>query len=98
MEAITRPAQQTPFCGCVSPEVVQRILNDIGSGRDELPLVQHVLFRTWQKARERNADRVELTLADYDAVGGLKNALSIHADEALELCKFRGDGKLVEKV
>src|SRR5207249_4323287 len=55
-EAIVRPLQQSPFHGSVAPEVVQRILNDIGTGRDELPLVQHVLFRTWQERRRRRPD------------------------------------------
>lgn len=98
-EVIVRPLEQPPFRGSVAPEVVQRILNDIGTGRDELPIVQHVLFRAWQRAKDRNpGEGAQLTLADYDKVGGLKNALSLHADEALNDCKARGQERVVEKV
>lgn len=98
-EAIVRPLKLAQFQGSVAPELVQRILNDIGTGRDELPIVQHALFRTWQKAKElRPSETVELTLSDYDAVGGLKSALSQHADEALIECKRHGQERVVEKV
>ena len=98
-QAIVRPLQQPQFQGSVAPELVQRNLNDIGTARDELPIVQHALFRTWQKAKEvRPGDTLDLTLPDYDAVGGLKSALSLHADEALNECQQRGQEWVVEKV
>lgn len=98
-ESIVRPLEKDPFRGTVAPEVVQRILNDIGTGRDELPIVQHALFLTWQeRKRKRPSETVQLTLAEYEAVGGLKDALSRHADEVLEQFKERGQEMLVEKV
>ena len=80
---------------------MQRILNDLGRGRDELPVVQHVMFRAWQTAKAR-ADQtpgpapVRISVADYVAVGGFKDALSNHADEALR--KFKGRERIVEQV
>jgi Leucine-rich repeat (LRR) protein/energy-coupling factor transporter ATP-binding protein EcfA2 len=98
-EAIVRPLQQAPFHGSVASEIAQRILNDLGTGRDELPIVQHVLFRAWQRKKQVNPnDVVRLTLSDYDTVGGLKNALSLHADEALNEFKMRGQERIVQKV
>ncbi|HEX7678089.1 MAG TPA: hypothetical protein VF713_08200, partial [Thermoanaerobaculia bacterium] len=38
-DAIARPLEQPPFGGSVAADVVQRILNDVGSERDELPIV-----------------------------------------------------------
>ncbi|MCL4203181.1 MAG: caspase family protein [Pirellulaceae bacterium] len=98
-EAIERPLQQPPFSGSVAPGLVQRILNDVGTNRDELPIVQHALFRTWQKSRElRPGNATELRLEDYDLVGGLKSALSRHADEALQEFRLLGQETLVEGV
>ncbi len=96
--AIERPAQV--FGGDVEPGLVNRLLNDMETMRlqverspeggpvpDQLPLMQHVLMRVWQRVDERvQADPAQpqvLTLDDYHAVGGLHNALSNHADEAL---------------
>jgi WD40 repeat protein len=88
--AVVGPA--AAFGAAVQPELVNRVLNDIGSNPDQLPLMQHALMRIWNGAagnvesgelrvESEEADGVTLTLADYEAVGGLKNALSNHADE-----------------
>jgi energy-coupling factor transporter ATP-binding protein EcfA2 len=96
-EAIVGPLRLSMFGGSVAPEVVQRILNDIGTERDELPIVQHALFRTWQeRKRLRPEEPVRLELGEYEAVGGLKNALSRHADEAL--AEMAGSERLVRNV
>jgi energy-coupling factor transporter ATP-binding protein EcfA2 len=98
-EAIVKPLQLSLFRGSVAPEVVQRIINDVGTERDELPIVQHALFRTWQERKRLHPDEpVRLDLGEYEAVGGLKNALSRHADEALSEMIERGQERLVKKV
>ena len=79
-EAIEQPA--AVFGGRVEKALVNRLLNDMRSGADLLPSVQHVLARLWRAATARNGqDTPVLTLGDYDALGGLANALSLHADE-----------------
>jgi tetratricopeptide (TPR) repeat protein len=61
---------------------------------DQLPVLQHALNRMWRRACERHeigstadsdgsAPGIELTLEDYDAVGGLENALNAHAEAVL---------------
>jgi hypothetical protein len=55
---------------------------------DQLPLMQHVLNWLWARAMERRAaagggGSVALTLEDYHAVGGLRGALTQHANEVL---------------
>jgi hypothetical protein len=64
--------------------LVNRILNDADSDQDSLPLMEHALLRTWQKAKERceGKRQIELTIEDYESAGGFKDALSLHADEA----------------
>ena len=67
----------------VSSRLTSKLLNSINDVTDELPLLQHALMRMWEY--EINEDRSEtLDLADFDAIGGLDKALSMHANEALE--------------
>ena len=82
--AVAGPAAS--FGATVQPELVNHVLNDIGSNPDQLPLMQHALMRVWNRTAGGNGkphedDEVTLTLTEYQAVGGLKNALSNHADE-----------------
>lgn len=53
----------------------------LGRRADQLPLMQHVLNLLWRKARARSETDIVLTLADYEAAGGLGGALDRHADE-----------------
>lgn len=68
--------------GKISEPLLERILDDLGSSSDKLPLMQHALMRTWDFwVENKNADEF-LDLKHYHAVGGIKEALSLHADEA----------------
>jgi diguanylate cyclase (GGDEF)-like protein len=78
--AIEEPARL--FGGELAPELVNQLLNDISTDPDQLPVLQHALMRMWLRAGGGTGCR--LTLADYEAVGGLASALSQHADEALQ--------------
>ena len=60
----------------ISPALVERLLNDVGDDQDQLPVLQHAMMRTWRP----NGD---ITLTDYEVRGGMAQALSNHADEAL---------------
>lgn len=47
-EAIVGPASM--FNTTFAPEVVTRILNEMGTDPDQLPLMQHLLMRMWRRA------------------------------------------------
>ncbi len=79
-EAIEGPARV--FDGDVESKLVNRLLNDMGSEPDQLPLLQHALMRMWILASQENHDHIILTSEHYKKVGGLTEALSKHADEA----------------
>lgn len=68
----------------IAPRLVLRLLNDVGDNQDDLPLMQHVLMRTWDHWSRHDRPGTPIDLANYEAVGALKNALSIHAEEAFE--------------
>jgi WD40 repeat protein len=74
--------------GRVEPALVGRLLNDMGAEPDQLPLMQHVLMRLWNRNKEggAGADGSEpegpvLRLADYEELGGLTGALDRHSEE-----------------
>ena len=68
--------------GTISSLLVQQLLNDLGNNPDQLPILQHALMRTWNYSKN-NGD-IYLDIDDYEAIGGMSEALSQHADEAYE--------------
>src|SRR4051812_6074892 len=66
----------------IAPRLVLRVLNDVGDNQDELPLVQHVLMRTWDHWARQGRGAGPIDLVNYEAVGTLRDALSMHAEEA----------------
>lgn len=68
---------------------VNRLLNDVGDNPDQLPILQHALMRTWDEWRARRPEHEAAHVAGgkidvccYEAIGGMSDALSRHADEA----------------
>jgi len=66
----------------IAPRLVQRLLNEIGPDQDRLPVLQHALMRTWDAWAGRPDPREPIDVDDYNAVGGMHDALSLHAEEA----------------
>jgi len=78
-EAIRAPLRL--FETHIEDALVTRILNDIGTESDQLPLMQHALMRAWEHAHDRKS--TELRINDYEDVGGVHGALNQHANEIL---------------
>ena len=74
--------------GEISPGLVNRLLNDVGDNPDQLPILQHSLMRIWdywEKVTFRNGP---IDISHYESIGTMKQALSLHAEEAfIELPK-----------
>jgi energy-coupling factor transporter ATP-binding protein EcfA2/phage anti-repressor protein len=70
------------FGGKINPSLTSRLINELGKVKDELPLLQHALMRIWDFEMNVNKSG-ELDPEDYKNIGGIENALSKHADEAL---------------
>ena len=67
--------------GSISEPLVNQLLNDVGDNPDQLPILQHALMRTWDHwLSHRNGNPIDIP--DYNAIGGMAEALSRHADEA----------------
>jgi energy-coupling factor transporter ATP-binding protein EcfA2 len=84
--AITRPIERAR--GEISRAVVRRVLSEATQVPDSLPVVQHALMRTWQRARDEGS--ATITLDHYQAVGGLVGALDDHGNELLKRLDPKG--------
>jgi hypothetical protein len=63
----------------VAPELVQRILDDVGEDEGMLPLLEYALKETWNR-REGNC----LTDNSYSLSGGVRKAIQLTAERAFE--------------
>jgi hypothetical protein len=77
-EAIERPLRL--FGTVPSPALVQRVLNDVGDDPDQLPVLQHVLLRTY-RVWQRSGATGRIELEHYAEAGGIELALNHHGEE-----------------
>ena len=78
-EAIEGPAAVAG--ASMTPRLVQQLLNDADDSLDHLPVLQHVLMRTWGAARDARLSGQQVDLPHYEAAGGIGQALNRHAEE-----------------
>jgi energy-coupling factor transporter ATP-binding protein EcfA2 len=57
-EAIRRPLESLDLGASIDETLVNQILNDVGTNPDQLPLMQHVLMRTWCEALKRKKNEI----------------------------------------
>ncbi|MEO0351454.1 MAG: hypothetical protein AAF282_15550 [Cyanobacteria bacterium P01_A01_bin.15] len=65
----------------MTPQLVNRLLNDVGDNPDQLPILQHALMRTWDHWEDQAIPQAPIDIEHYEAVGGMATALSRHADQ-----------------
>jgi WD40 repeat protein len=66
----------------IDPDLVDKILKDISNHSYKLPVLQHVMMRTWAHWQKLEQPDKPVSLEDYALIGTMDNAISIHADEA----------------
>ena len=89
--AIEKPAALAG--GEIETELVEQLLNDVGSDPGTLPLLEFVLSRLW---REKTGRR--MTAQDYRSLGGLRGARKHHADKILQTLRERGLEEICRRV
>jgi len=82
--------------GEIAPRLVPRLLNEVGIDHDQLPVLQHTLMRTWDHWRQHHRPGQAMDIADYEAVGTLREAMSIHAEEAYQEADSQAKRRIVE--
>ncbi len=79
--AIREPAR---VCGgMVDPALVDELCNTVGDNPDQLPLLQHLLMRVWDRASEQSIPP-QLTSEIAVLMGGLYSALNHHAQRVYD--------------
>jgi WD40 repeat protein len=86
---MTRDQKRTAILGPVAvgggnmtSRLVQQLLNDLGDNTDQLPILQHALMRTWDYWTKYETESNPIDIFHYEAIGGMEEALSQHANEA----------------
>ncbi|MBN1789685.1 MAG: hypothetical protein JW830_04250 [Bacteroidales bacterium] len=79
----------------IDPQLLQHLLNAIEDKTDQLPVLQHVMMRTWEFWTRNNEPGTPLRTRDYEVAGKIENALSMHANEAYD--ELSEEGKAVCK-
>jgi tetratricopeptide (TPR) repeat protein len=82
----------------IAPRLINRLLNDVGDNPDQLPILQHALMRTWQQWAIEGDRRAKLDLTHYEAIGGMAEALSRHADKAYDELPNASSKTIAEKL
>ncbi|KXX68954.1 hypothetical protein [Flammeovirga sp. SJP92] len=78
-EAIIKPLEWVGVG--INDELVELILQDLGNKQDQLPSMQHAMMRTFEHWRNEQILSEPIKPKNYLSVGGIKESLSIHANE-----------------
>jgi tetratricopeptide (TPR) repeat protein len=84
--------------GEIAPRLVRRLLNELGDDQDQLPVLQHALRRTWDHWEHHRQPGEPIDAADYEAIGTLRHALSLHAEEAYQETKGDRGRQIAERM
>lgn len=74
----------------IDTDLVEILLEDISGKSDQLPLFQHSLMRTWAKWKELPETDRAIGYYDYNAVGTMRDSVSLHADEVFNQLDDKG--------
>jgi len=70
--------------GSIDRSLVKLILSDLEERPGQLPVLQHLMMRTWNQWSRLGDLSRPIGIADYEAVGMLKGAISQHAGQAFD--------------
>ena len=72
----------------IAPDLVERLLADVGDDPDQLPIMQHALMRTFEYWSTYRIGDEPLGMNHYEAIGTMKEALSVHCEEVYSELKL----------
>ena len=67
----------------IAPRLMDHLLNSLGDRSDRLPILQHLLLRTWQAYHEGSDGRA-IDFRHYESAGRFEGALSKDAESAMK--------------
>lgn len=81
-EVIHNPAEKLNVS--MNPFFVSSVLNDIEDREDQLPLLQHVLRRSWHLRTDEQKEAQDWPIDTYKGIGRLGAALNLHAQSLFD--------------
>jgi serine/threonine protein kinase len=78
-DALVQPAELSGY-RYETPQIVDDMLEHLASTSSALPLLQFAASKLWES---RDRDSKQLTMASYQALGGIAGALASHADSVM---------------
>jgi ABC-type dipeptide/oligopeptide/nickel transport system ATPase component len=84
--------------GAIEEDLVQRLLNEVGDDPDQLPILQHALMRTWDYWSLNRIGEQPISMVHYEAIGTMKEALSVHLEEIYSELRDQSGKFLAEKL
>jgi WD40 repeat protein/ABC-type dipeptide/oligopeptide/nickel transport system ATPase component len=94
--AITGPL--SVFNVDITDKLLERLLKDVGDDPDQLPIMQHAMMRTYDYWKSTGNEEKPVDIAHYEAIGTMKEAISIHAEEIYGEFYEESDHRLIEKI
>jgi energy-coupling factor transporter ATP-binding protein EcfA2 len=82
----------------IAQRLVTRLLNDVGNDLDQLPILQHAMMRTWNAWQQLKGQDTPIDIEDYERTGGMKSALSLHAEEIFKELSPGREQKICEQI
>ncbi len=77
----------------IEEQLIYELLNNVTDEIDSLSVIQHALMRTYQHWTKYGNKDAAISYVDYETVGRIDRAISIHADEAYN--ELTDDGKRI---
>lgn len=74
----------------IDADLVDSIINNVWDRIDYLPVVQHALMRTWSLWKELDEPARQISFAEYESAGTIKDSISNHADSVYEDLSISG--------
>ncbi len=65
----------------ISEKLVERLLDEVSTEPDQLPILQHALMRTWEKWSQARSGESLIDEHHYESIGTMQQAMSLHAEE-----------------
>jgi len=82
----------------ISEDLVERLLRDVGDDPDQLPILQHALMRTWDYWTLNRIGEQPIGMEHYEAIGTMKEALSVHLEEIFQELNDQKSKFITEKL
>ena len=74
----------------IDPKLVERLIYDIRDQTFKLSVLQHTMMRTWVRWQELNDPDKTMDISDYEYIGTMSYAISLHGEEVYEELSQRG--------